>query len=933
MSLRLVLFLVGLVFLSACQSAKPEPAIANTLGEIDQANTNSVNEGVYIKPKSKEEIHKAYTEYLNNAVVDEKTRLDALTRLAELEYEKSAQFSPDDPDGQMNAADEERYYQRLQRTIELLSTSIADYPDAKGNDVLLYQLAKAQAQNDQHAESIEALTQLVEKYPRSQYYVEAQFRIAEDAFSTQSFSAAEYAYNEVIISPGNDIFFEKSLFKRGWSRFKQSYYEEAIEDYIEAVLHHNFGIYETLSPGERDQFDEYFRAIALSFNYINDSERLAGYFRDRPEFPYRYQTYQMIGDLYYKQERYSDAVDTHRQFIKYFPDSDDIPYAYLKIIEIWKDSGLKRPIHQAIEDYYRAFSPSSSYWVNQNENSKVNRVVHRSLREYIVLMTGYYHNRYQGNNADTDYQQADKWYRRYLQNYEAYAQQDNLYFLYAELLTQRNRRAEAFKYYQLAAFDNEQILHQEASYAAITLSVEMHSETSENNFLDKNIRYSKAFARQFPQDKRAYPVALQAAEQAYQVRRYSDAIELADLALLSDNNNSAFQPSLIKAISYFNLNDFEEAESLYKQLILSNELGKNQRQEFRNNLALAIYRQAEQAAGNEDTARSIQHFARISTIVPESDIAASGLYDAIALNMKYQQWTDAISLIERFQNLYPRHKFSNDVSRKLSAAYLKSDQGIKAAKEFQKIARTDSDLAIKAAALWQAAQIYEEKNKDQQAIEAYQQYVEDFPKPYGQRLEAMDKIAKLYTKNKSPKASREWYERIIKTDETVLNNVRTDTSRGITSSAYLTLARLEKTRFDRLQLTLPLKNSLRKKKAAMQNSVILFGKASVNKIYDITTEATYSIGKIYQDFSQSLLNSDRPNNLNEEELDQYEILLEDQAFPFEDKSIEFFEINLSRIQEGLYNDWIEESFNELITLFPVRYNRQPKQDDYVAEME
>lgn len=933
MRLRLFWVLTGLTLLSACQSATPKPLVTNTLGDIDQVNTNNAKESVYIKPKSKKEIRKAYTEYLNNAAVDEKTRLDALTRLAELEYDKSTQFNQDDPDSQMNSADEERYYQRLQRAIELLSTSITDYPDAKGNDVLLYQLAKARAQNDQYDESIEALTLLSEKYPRSPYYVEAQFRIAENAFSTQSFSAAEYAYNEVIISPGNDIFFENSLFKRGWSRFKQSFYEEAVEDYIEAVLHHNFGVYEILSPGERDQFDEYFRAIALSFTYINDTERLASFFRGRPDFPYRYQTYQMIGDLYYKQERFSDAVDTHRQFIKHFPDSNDIPYAYLKIIKIWKNSGFKEPIYQAIEEYYQAFSPASSYWVNQNENSKINRVVRRSLREYIVLMTGYYHNRYQSSSTDTDYQQADKWYRRYLQNYEAYAQQDNLYFLYGELLAQRNKRMEAFKYYELAAFDNEQILHQEASYAAVILSGELYTETSEQKFMDKNILYAKVFARQFPQDKRAYAIALQSAEQAYQDQQYINAIELADLALLSNKNRSVFQPSLIKALSYFNLNDFEEAESLYKTLLLSNELDNNQRQEFSNNLALAIYRQAEQATNNEDTARSIYHFARISTIVPESEIAASGLYDAIAFNMKFEQWADAIGLIDRFQSLYPQHEFSNDVSRKLSAAYLSSNQGIKAAREFEKISRTDDNLAIKAAALWQAAQIYEEKNKIELAIKSYKEYTENYPEPYGQRLEAMDKIAGLYTKNKSPKTSRGWYESIIKTDEAVLNNVRTDASRTIISTAYLTLARLEKNRFDRLQLTLPLKNSLRKKKTAMQNSVVLFGKSSVNKIYGITTEATYSIGKIYQDFSQSLLNSDRPENLNEEELDQYEILLEDQAFPFEDKAIEFFEINLSRIQEGLYNDWIENSFNELITLFPVRYNRQPKQDDYVANME
>jgi len=115
----------------------------------------------------------------------------------------------------------------------------------------------------------------------------------------------------------------------------------------------------------------------------------------------------------------------------------------------------------------------------------------------------------------------------------------------------------------------------------------------------------------------------------------------------------------------------------------------------------------------------------------------------------------------------------------------------------------------------------------------------------------------------------------------------------------------------------------------MQSSVRYYGNASKYKIYEAATEATYSIALIYKDFSISLLESDRPTKLNAEELDQYEILLEDQAFPFEDKSIEFFEINLSRVKDGQYNKWIKLSHKELIGLFPTRYKRTPKVDDYV----
>ncbi|MCP4187183.1 MAG: tetratricopeptide repeat protein, partial [Gammaproteobacteria bacterium] len=357
------------------------------------------------------------------------------------------------------------------------------------------------------------------------------------------------------------------------------------------------------------------------------------------------------------------------------------------------------------------------------------------------------------------------------------------------------------------------------------------------------------------------------------------------------------------------------------------------RQQYQDGLALSIYRQGENALKNNDMKTAIALFTRISTIVPNTETGATGLYDAIALYMQASQWDAAIASIEKFQQLYPRHKYHTDVSKKLSVAYLNSDQGVKAAQEFEKLARTDSDYDVKAAALWKAAELYEAENKSNDAIKAYQDYAKNFRKPYTQRLEAMYKVAQLHQSNKADRPSRDWYQKIIKADEKALNNARTEQSRVITSTAYLALARHEHTRFDKIKLTLPLKNSLTKKKAAMQNAVKLFGKASVNKNYEITTEATYSIASIYKDFSQSLLASDRPDNLNQEELDQYEILLEDQAFPFEDKSIEFFEINLSRVKEGLYNNWIQQSHKQLIGLFPVRYNRQPKLDEYIATLQ
>lgn len=903
------------------------------LADTGASSTTEETNKALIKAKTDAEIRAAYTDFLKNASMDNNARLKALSRLAELEFrhnnklhQQQEELSPEEK----LHIDDSLYYARLDKVIDLLNTSLADYPDSRNNDTILYRLAKAYDQRGNYQASIDALIRLVEKHPKSSFYVEAQFRIGESAFSFQNYSTAEHAYTEVITAKNNHIFYEKALFKRGWSRFKQQYYIESVDDFLAAVVEHDFAEFEKLTLTERELFDEYFRAIGLAFSYLGGSESLHDYFKNQPDFIYTYHIYSVVADKYLKQERFSDAVATHQQFIKHNPNSDNIPYSHLKIIEIWKNSGFTQKVYPAIEDFYVRYNPSSTYWKDQNENSRVNRAIRRALREYVVLMTAHYHSKYQRTKKNKNYQAAERWYKRYLQHYSAYAQNDNIYFLYGELLAQRNRYQEALKYYEFAAFDHALIIHKKAAYATVYVSSRLLAKNInvEDN-LKKHITYALRYVQKYPEGPKAQQIITHAASLSFKSGDYKSTIELVDSLISSKQNANNTYLANLKAASYFKLHEYAEAESLYSKLLQTNVLSRQQRREYTDKLALSIYQQGEQAQKNNDIPTAIKHFSRIASVAMQSTIAATGLYDAIALNMQHKQWGSAISKIKQFQRLFPGNKLQADVTLKLSVAYLNSNQRIKAASAFEKMSTMGSDVAIKSAALWQAALLYEEKDKIDDAIRSYEEYVRRFTKPYSQYIESMQKLTELYTKKGSPWKTSHWRKRIIAANNKALNNVKTDRTRYITSNAYLGLARSEKSRFNQLSLTLPLDKSLKKKKATMQNSVRYFGNASKYKRYEATTEATYSIALIYKHFSSALLESDRPEHLNTEELDQYEILLEDMAFPFEDKAIEFFEINMSRIQDGKFNEWIKKSRQELITLFPARYGRQAKVDTHI----
>jgi len=77
------------------------------------------------------------------------------------------------------------------------------------------------------------------------------------------------------------------------------------------------------------------------------------------------------------------------------------------------------------------------------------------------------------------------------------------------------------------------------------------------------------------------------------------------------------------------------------------------------------------------------------------------------------------------------------------------------------------------------------------------------------------------------------------------------------------------------------------------------------------------------------MKSPPPKGLSGEAIEQYKILLEDQAYPFEEKSIDIHVANLKQIKDGIYDDWVKASMKKLRKLQPARYAKDEKVDTYV----
>jgi hypothetical protein len=105
----------------------------------------------------------------------------------------------------------------------------------------------------------------------------------------------------------------------------------------------------------------------------------------------------------------------------------------------------------------------------------------------------------------------------------------------------------------------------------------------------------------------------------------------------------------------------------------------------------------------------------------------------------------------------------------------------------------------------------------------------------------------------------------------------------------------------------------------MDTALGAFGNLVAYEVGEVTAAATFYMAEVYSNFSRSLVESERPAGLTAGDLQDYELALEEEAFPLEEKAITVHEKNLELMSGGVYNGWTEKSLARLAVLKPGRY--------------
>jgi outer membrane protein assembly factor BamD (BamD/ComL family) len=767
-----------------------------------------------------------------------------------------------------------------------------------------------------------------------------QFRIGEYWFTRRKWLAAEKAYLSIADMGSASPFYELALYKLGWTLYKQDMHEDALHRFT-ALLDHKiktgYDFDKPKDPLEAQRIDDTYRVISLSFSSLGGAEAVNTYFDKLGKRSYEVDVYGNLAEHYLDKLRYNDAAVAYKAFVKREPFHKVAPHYDTRVIDIYKRGGFPKLVIAANKEFVVDYGLKSPYWnhFDIKDSPEVVGYVKASLKE----LANHYHSLYQEKKFETDkpenLREAMRWYRDYLASFPKEPESPAVNHQLAELLLENESFAEAAVEFEHTAYDYP--AHDKSSvagYAAVYAhrkGLATVAADQKPKAVQETIRSSLKFAQTFPQHEKAALVMSAALDDIFATKSYAQAVANSRkfIAMFPNAEQPLRRTAWVTlAHSSFELGQFKDAEEAYVQSLPLVAEGDKTRANLVENLAASIYKQGEEAGQRGDHRTAAQHFLRVAQAAPASAIRPNADFDGAAALIQLKDWDGAAKVLTAFRSNHPGHKLQPEVTKKVAYVYREAGKLALAAAEYERTESESKAVEVRTSALQLAGDLYAQANEPDKAVAVYRRYIASFPKPLDVAIETRFKIAGLLKSRNDTTAYHGELKAIVSADAAGGTD-RTDRTRYLAAASLLVLTEPVFDQYAQIKLVEPFDKNLAKKKTALKQVKDGFDAILRYEIGETTAAASYYLAEMYYDFNRSLVESQRPGNLSTAEKEQYELAIEEQAYPFEEKAIEVHQKNTDLVKLGIYNKWVEKSFAKLAKLVPARYAKFEQSSGYV----
>jgi TolA-binding protein len=709
---------------------------------------------------------------------------------------------------------------------------------------------------------------------------------------------------------------------------------------------------------------------------------------------YQHVLFENLASFLIKKELKSDAELTYKAYINLEKDNVWSARYSLALLDIYHRDGKFSSMHQLKNNYIKQYGLAGKFWHQASLTIQDELLPHllKFSDEHARRVYARAQSKSQSKVRIDDFSEAAVALATYLQLAKLPQAVDlrtrdvlTDEYLYADANFEAQQYIKALAsyeniaYYSPYATQDLDPLKLQSAYATTLTIRALLKAIPKTEKIDGNVLYQqridernsldKLFIKQYPSDDRSLQLATHAVQYSFESKDFSTIKTMSEFVLKThgviphssvktadtSHKTKKFSSTALKQVqivsqlsahSLYEQKRYQLAEDAYLLALNYADKKINTWQEMRNLLASTIYFQA-QTYKIKQPNTAVFHLLRVGATVPESTYRVTAEFDAANLLLENQIWQQAIDVLLKIQKQFPTHEYTASIPAKLASSYEATEQWELAAeqllilvanadkKSHKSLAEKAESAELKREAQYTAADYYSKSGNTAKALNTFRTYAHTYPQPFDIAQEVRFKMSEFYRQSNEPNKQNFWFRKILsfhKKQKKASSQKIQPRAIELGSMAAFWLGVAHQQTFKYVKLNAPLQKSLKRKQTAMKQAIQYYQQVLGFQLAKYVPKTTFNLAEMYRQLAADVLKSERPTDLDELALEEYEILLEELAYPFEEKAIEIHLSNAQRSWQNVYDEWIAKSFSTLAEIAPALYNKQERTHDVINDM-
>jgi len=887
------------------------------------------------------------------------TRADGLFKLAELLWEDARRVYLEKVDGFERAVEacKQKKCRKppvepridLRESEQLYKTLLADHPDFRRSDLVLYLVGFAAKEDGREDEALGMFQRVIAEHPTSPLFGDAWMMIGEHHFAAEQWEPARKAYAQILSRPSAATY-DLALFKTAWCDWKLGDVESAAQR-LKSLLGLAVASEHTGTAAQRRRRanlrDEALDDLVIIFTEdrsISAKEVydfLASIGGDR----YSREVLIKVAEAYFGQAEYERSADTYRFLIGLDPQAISAATWQRKIVENWVaalDAERARSEMKVLVETYGPGSP----WARHQKGQDEALAKSLSTSEQLVRTTA------TNLHADAQraeerakkpdrglYQQAADGYAIYLQGFgqpkTAFAKAAEVRYYRADILFFKLGKYEEAGDEYLAVGKSAPIgkWHQPALKQAMAAFEKARPKDTagRRQMYPVDKKFGEAmdlYATLFKDDPELVDLIFKNGQRFYDYGDYDEAIKRFGLIVTQYPNHPDALPAgdrILKAL--VQAKDYENVETWARRLKKTKAFGARPEQARLDKLivdaigksgdAYADAGKYEQAAGfylripkefpkvknapqammnagvMYEKAKRPEQAAEIYLDLSEryaaSDLADRSAFSAGQLYEKVAYFDRAAEAYERVAARFPRSKDAADALYNAGVLRQALGQYDKAIAHFQAYARRYKDRKDAGEVAFRIGAVYEESGDDGRADQAFRAFTKQY-RDHRRVIEAHVRAGRASFRLGQYRRAADELDEALRLYRKAAGSERSAATAWAAEARYwqgeLMFREYEK-------VSLAVKPRLLDKTLAKKTDLLVKAQSayfSVVELQDLrwATAALYRVGNIFEQYAASLRNAPTPGGLSAQEAEAYRGALDMAVVDIEEKAIDLY---------------------------------------------